>query len=56
MLREMIIQTLNSNKVRQPNEPQNELAELTKILIQKQEKLTSYLNIGLFYFETKLKL
>ena len=44
-LRELIIQTLNSNKS-QKSTGDNTLAELTKILVQKQSELTIYLKTG----------
>lgn len=46
--RELVVQTINSNKIR-VNESggENELLELTKIIIQKQNQLNSFLKIGL---------
>ncbi len=45
-LRELIIQTCNSNKVKQNNETNNELNELTKLLIQKQSELDRFIEIA----------
>ena len=44
----MIIQTINSSKNRTiSSETNNNLLELTKLLVQKQNELTNYVNIGI---------
>lgn len=44
--RALILQTSNSSKPRNPNEPNVDLMELTKILVQKQTELNNFCNIG----------
>ena len=51
--RELIIQTLNSQKSQKPVGENNTLAELTKILVQKQSELTIYLKTGKAIQETE---
>ena len=48
-LRELISQTINSSSKQKPgaiDTPSNELLELTKIIVQKQAELDSYLALG----------
>jgi hypothetical protein len=45
--RELIIQTINSSKLRTiSGDASNSLLELTRLLVQKQNELTNYVNIG----------
>jgi len=48
--RELILQTINSNKTKptssDPNSINNELLELSKLIVQKQSELSDYLNIA----------
>lgn len=46
--RELIVQTINSNKLRINDSGENEMLELTKIIIQKQNQLNSFFKIGNF--------
>lgn len=44
--RELITQTINSNKLKTGETSNNELLELTKIIVQKQTELDNYLNLA----------
>ena len=46
--RELIVQTINSNKLRINDSGENEMLELTKIIIQKQNQLNNFFKIGKF--------
>lgn len=47
--RELVVQTLNSNKIRATTDTENILIELTKSIVQKQSELNNYLKIGEVY-------
>ena len=49
----MIVQAINSSKLRPADQANSEMLQLTKTIVEKQTELNNYLTIGDYYSNVK---